>query len=69
MQCLKNWLKEGNMSLIKGMMVTTSTSLTGELLCLTAQSVMQKSTEKTLGFYVFVFKSYICLYGKKKKKT
>lgn len=35
------------MSLIKGMMVTTSTSLIGELLCLIiVQSIMQKSIEK-----------------------
>lgn len=35
------------MSLIKGMMVTTSTSLIGKSLCLIiAQSIMQKSIEK-----------------------
>lgn len=70
MRCLKSWLKEGNMSLIKGMMVTTSTSLIGELLCcLIAQSIMQKSIEKNLFLYVLVFNSYICLHGRKKKRT
>lgn len=40
------------MSLIKGMMVTTSTSLIGELPCLIiVQSIMQKSIEKNLFLY------------------
>lgn len=57
------------MSLIKGMTVTTSTSLIGESLCLTiAQSIMQKSTEKKLFLYVLVFNSYIGLHGRKKQE-
>lgn len=56
------------MSLIKAMMVTTSTSSIGESLCLIiAQSVTQKSTEKNLFLYVLVFNSYICLHGGKKR--